>query len=347
MQIGYYAITLVFFFFAYCIFNWGLNLQFGRTGILNFAYIAFVAAGAYIAGVTSMGPPAAGSGQSYVLGATLPYPVPLLLGGLAAAVLGLLVGLVAFRRLRSDYLAIVMLSLSLVGYDVVNNYVPLFDGADGLSNVPQPFAGALNLDANSFLYVFTGFAGLVALAGWWVMSRITRSPLDRTFRAIRDDPDVVRGLGKNVFGYQMTSLLIGSFFAGIGGGLLVEFVGAFNTSAWLTPETFVIFAAIIIGGLGNNVGAIAGSLIVPVIFVELPKFLPQIGGNPALIPEIDNMVIGALLIATLWFRPQGLVPERKTSFARLMGQGPRRPGPGTSARDPVPPLTTAGGGAGG
>ncbi len=102
----------------------------------------------------------------------------------------------------------------------------------------------------------------------------------------------------------MRSLLIGSFFAGIGGGLLIEFVGAFNTSAWLSPETFVIFAAIIIGGLGNNAGAIAGSLAVPVIFVELPEFLPQIGSNPALIPETDNMVVGALLIATLWFRPQ-------------------------------------------
>lgn len=310
----YCAVTLLFFFFVYCILNWGLNLQFGRTGILNFAYIAFVAAGAYVAGVLSLGSPVAGSGQSYVLGATLPFPLPLLAGGVAAMILGLLAGLVAFRRLRSDYLAIVMISLSIVGYDVVSNYVPLFDEADGLNGVPEPFAGALNLNANSFLYVFTGFAGLVALARWWIMSRITRSPLDRTFRAIRDDPDVARGLGKNVFGYQMRSLLTGSFFAGIGGGLLVEFVGAFNTSAWLTPETFVNFAAIIIGGLGNNVGAIAGSLAVPVIFVELPKFLPQLGSNPALIPEIDNMIIGGLLIATLWFRPQGLVPERKVAF---------------------------------
>jgi branched-chain amino acid transport system permease protein len=327
MQFVYYAITLVFFFFVYCIFNWGLNIQFGRTGILNFAYIAFVAVGAYFTGVLSMGPPAAGSGQSYILGLTLPFPVALLGGGLAAAVLGLLIGLIAFRRLRSDYLAIVMISLSIVLYDVVTNYVPLFDGADGLNGVPEPFTGVLHLNANSFLYVFTGFTGLLALAGWWVMSRITSSPLDRTFRAIRDDPDVVRGLGKNVFGYQMLSLLIGSFFAGVGGGLLVEFVGAFNTSSWTTPETFVIFAAIIIGGAGSNAGAIVGSLAVPVLFVELPKFLPQVGGNPALILEIDNMIIGALLIVTLWFRPQGLVPERRTRFGRLLRAMDRaRPG---------------------
>lgn len=325
MQLVYYAVTLIFFFFLYCILNWGLNLQFGRTGILNFAYIAFVAVGAYFTGVLSLGSPIPGSGESYILGSTLPFPIPLIVGGLASSAFGLLIGLIAFRRLRSDYLAIVMISVSIVLYDVVTNFVPLFDGADGLNGVPEPFSGALNLNANSFLYVFAAFTGLVALAAWWVMSRLTRSPLDRTFRAIRDDPDVARGLGKNVFGYQMLAMAVGSFFAGIGGGLLMEFVGAFNTSAWTSGETFVIFAALIIGGLGNNAGMIAGSLAVPVIFVQLPKFLPQIGGNPALIPEIDNMIIGILLILTLWFRPQGLVPERRMTFDRLLAGRNRVP----------------------
>src|SRR5487761_1242792 len=141
MQIVYYALTLVFFFFLYSILNWGLNLQFGRTGILNFAYIAFVAVGAYFTGVLSLGQPIPGSGQSYILGSTLPFPVPLLIGGFAAPALGLFIGLIGFRRLRSDYLAIVMISLSIVLYDVVTNYVPLFDGADGLNGVPEPLAG--------------------------------------------------------------------------------------------------------------------------------------------------------------------------------------------------------------
>lgn len=332
MQLVYYAVTLIFFFFLYCILNWGLNLQFGRTGILNFAYIAFVAVGAYFTGVLSLGSPIPGSGESYILGSTLPFPIPLIVGGLASSAFGLLIGLIAFRRLRSDYLAIVMISVSIVLYDVVTNFVPLFDGADGLNGVPEPFSGALNLNANSFLYVFAAFTGLVALAAWWVMSRLTRSPLDRTFRAIRDDPDVARGLGKNVFGYQMLAMAVGSFFAGIGGGLLMEFVGAFNTSAWTSGETFVIFAALIIGGLGNNAGMIAGSLAVPVIFVQLPKFLPQIGGNPALIPEIDNMIIGILLILTLWFRPQGLVPERRMTFDRLLAGRSRVPRLGLTPR---------------
>jgi branched-chain amino acid transport system permease protein len=320
MQIVYYAFTLVFFFFAYNILNWGLNIQFGEAGILNFAYIAFVAVGAYISGVLTSGPPAPGSNESYVLGAHLPFMVALICGGLAACLLGLFAGLIAFRRLRSDYLAIVMISLSLVAYDFVTNYVPLFDGADGISGVPEPFAGVFKLNANSFIFAFDAFSAVVMLVMWWAISRITSSPLGRTLRAVRDDQDVAKALGKDVFSFQMVAMLVGSFYAGIGGGLIVFFSGAFNTSAWTTPETFVVFAALIVGGLGNNTGAVLGSLLVPVIFVELPKFLPSLPGQPGLIPEIDNMVIGALLILVLWFRPQGVLPERKASFDALLAE---------------------------
>lgn len=309
-----YAVTLAFFFFTDSIMIMGLNIQFGQTGILNFAYIAFVAMGAYITGVLSLGPPVSGSGMTYILGATVPFPLNLLLGALAASLLAVLIGTVAFRRLRSDYLAIVMISVSIVLYDIVGTDVSLFDGADGLNGVPQVF----NIDPNTYQILFTGFAGVLMLIMWFISARISASPLGRTFRAIRDDPDVARALGKNVFFYQMLSLVIGAFYAGLGGGLLMEFIGSFNTSGWTSGETFVIFAALIIGGRGSNLGSIVGALIVPVIFVELSRYLPQIGSRPDLVPDLRNILIGLLLIATLWFRPEGLVPEPRRRFDRLM-----------------------------
>ncbi|WP_308466650.1 branched-chain amino acid ABC transporter permease [Rathayibacter soli] len=307
----YYLITLAFFVFAYCILGWGLNLQFGEGGILNFAYIGFVAIGAYVAGATSMPAPTPGSGEQYFFGWSLPFPIPLILGGVAACVFALLVSLVAFRRLRTDYLAMVLISLSLVLYDVINNYVPLFGGADGLTNVPEPMADLFSLNANSFIPFFTVVTLIIALIMWWLMSKITRSPMGRTIRAIRDDPEAASALGKSVFRYQLTAMLIGSFYAGIGGGLIVEFTGAFNTSAWLPGETFLIFAAVIVGGVGNNKGMILGALIVPVLFTQLPKFLPDVPGHPGLILNVAAMAIGILLIIVLWFRPQGLIPERR------------------------------------
>jgi branched-chain amino acid transport system permease protein len=324
--IWYYVFTLLFFLFDYFILAMGLNIQYGETGILNFAYIGFVAVGAYVTGAASM-PNSAGTGQHYIMGWGIPFPFNLIIGGVAASLLAFVVALISLRRLRTDYLAMVLISLSLVLYDVCNNFVPLFNGADGLYNVPEPLAGVFNLTTNSFVPFFAGVAGLVSLIMWFVMSRITGSPLGRTLRAIRDDAGVASALGKGVFRYQLTSMLIGSFYAGVGGGLIIQFGGSFNPSAWLPGETFVIFAVIIVGGVGNNIGMIVGALLVETMLVHLPAFLPAIPGHPGLIEYIDAMLIGVLLMVMLWFRPQGMVPERIRRFP-VFAQGSSKSGDG-------------------
>lgn len=312
----YYVFTLVFFCFDYFILAMGLNIQYGEGGILNFAYIGFVAIGAYFTGVFSLHS-SAGTGQFYILGLGLPFPVNLLLGGLATMCFAVVVALITLRRLRTDYLAIVLISLSLVLYDFCNNYVSLFNGADGLYNVPEPFAKVLGLDVNSFIPFFACVTAVISLLMWFVMSRVTRSPLGRTFRAIRDDHVVAAALGKDVFRMQFKSMLIGSFYAGIGGGLLIQFGGSFNPTAWLPGETFVIFAVLIVGGAGNNIGMFVGALLVETLLIHLPAFLPEIPGHPGLIEYFDNAVVGIVLMVMLWFRPQGMVPaplRRTASF---------------------------------
>ena len=321
----YYVFTLVFFLFDYFILAMGLNIQYGETGILNFAYIAFVALGAYVTGAVSM-PNSVGTGQQYIFGWGIPFPFNLIMGGVAAMVLAFVVALITLRRLRTDYLAMVLISLSLVFYDIVNNYVRLFNGADGLYNVPEPMSGVFHLTLNAFVPFFALVTGAVALILWGVMSRITRSPLGRTFRAIRDDPDVAAALGKGVFRYQLTSMLIGSFYAGVGGGLLIQFGGSFNPTAWLPGETFVVFAVIIVGGVGNNVGLLMGALLVETLLIHLPAFLPNIPGHPGLIEYIDTMVVGVVLMLMLWFRPQGVVPERLRRFPQPAGELANRDG---------------------
>jgi ABC-type branched-subunit amino acid transport system permease subunit len=305
----YYVFTLVFFLFDYWILAMGLNIQYGETGILNFAYIGFVAIGAYFTGVFSLHS-AKGTGQFYILGLGLPFPFNLLLGGIAAMCFALVVALITLRRLRTDYLAIVLISLSLVLYDFCNNYVGLFNGADGLYNVPEPFAKPFGLNVNSFIPFFAGVAAVVSLLMWFAMSRVMRSPMGRTFRAVRDDEVVAAALGKNVFGVKLKSMLIGSFYAGVGGGLLIQFGGSFNPTAWLPGETFVVFAVLLVGGVGSNLGMFVGALLVETLLIHLPAFLPEIPGHPGLIEYFDNAVVGIVLMVMLWFRPQGVAPER-------------------------------------
>ena len=159
---------------------------------------------------------------------------------------------------------------------------------------------------------------------WFVMSRVTRAPMGRTFRAIRDDHVVAAALGKDVFRMQLKSMLIGSFYAGIGGGLLIQFGGSFNPTAWLPGETFVVFAVLIVGGAGNNIGMFVGALLVETLLVHLPAFLPEIPGHPGLIEYFDLALVGIVLMAMLWFRPAGRRAGAAPTGSELRGGRARR-----------------------
>lgn len=315
--IAFYVATLVVYFFIFNIMTWGLNIQFGYAGILDFTYITFFAAGAYFAGVGSLGRPGVDSNMRYIFGLHWPFLAALLLGAIVAGVLGLLVGLVALNRLRSDYLAIVTVSVGAIAYDLVGNFTSLFNGWDGIAGVPYPFNDQLKLDPNTYIFFYILLSGIIMALLWVVANRLTASPLGRSMRAIREDADVAEAFGKDTYRIRMTAMVIGCVYAGIGGALLIGFISAINPSGWTAGETFVIWAALLVGGRGNNLGAILGALLVPVVFQEATRYLPEISGRPELIPAIRNIIVGSLLIGVLWFRPQGILPERKRRFTGL------------------------------
>jgi ABC-type branched-subunit amino acid transport system permease subunit len=307
----FYVANLAVF---WCIFNilaWGLNIQFGYSGVINFAYIIFVAAGAYVAGVLMLGPASENPGREYILGLHLPFVIALPAAGAAAGGLGALVGLVALRRLRSDYLGITTVAAATIALSVVSNYTPLFNGFDGLAGVPEPFNVVLGMDTVTYAVFYVVVCAAVMAVALVVANRIGNSPLGRSMRATREDLEVAEAFGKNTFRLRMLAMVIGCVYAGLGGALLVGYVGAFNPGAWSFGETFLIYAALLVGGRGNNWGSILGVLLVIVIFFEGTRFLPPIPDRPELIPSLRNGVIAILLILTLWFRPQGVVPEAR------------------------------------
>jgi ABC-type branched-subunit amino acid transport system ATPase component len=98
--------------------------------------------------------------------------------------------------------------------------------------------------------------------------------------------------------------------AGLSGAILVGFITLWAPGAWGYAETIVLFAAIIIGGAGNHKGAILGAILVPVGFEEITRYLPPVG-NPELVPALEWVAIGLLIVLFLWFRPNGILPERR------------------------------------
>lgn len=307
----FYISTLVVYFGVDLLSGISLNLQYGYAGVINFGYIVFQAAGAYTAAVVTLGPSGgAASFQTYVFGANLPFPLPLLLAAAVGAALAAVVGLFALRRIRRDYQAAVLLIVSLIAIQAVQADVPLFNGSNGLTGVPRPLVNALPLSLQGYQWAYAAWVLFLCALVYLIVRWLSRSPWGRALRAMRDQEDAATSLGLNVTALRMQVFVIGGAIAGLSGGLLVEFIGAWSPDAWGYAETFVIFTAIFVGGVGNYRGVLLGVLLVPILFLQLPQFLPAIG-YPGLTDSLEWVIIGMLWMLCLLLRPRGLLPERR------------------------------------
>jgi len=172
--------------------------------------------------------------------------------------------------------------------------------------------------------------------------RLTESPYGRSLRAMRDNDAVADSLGKNLLSMRTGMLVAGGAIAGLSGGILVSYVTTWSPAEWGYAETVVLFAAVIIGGAGNRVGAVLGAVLVPVGFEEVTRYIPTSNNLPPnLIPSLEWVAIGVLIIGFLWFRPQGILPERKRVVSvrapePATGEGERARG-GSPITDAVKP----------
>jgi branched-chain amino acid transport system permease protein len=334
---AFYATTLLVYLGVDIMAVWGLNLQYGVAGVYNFGFIVFQALGAYVGAVLTLGSPSGNGGfQAYIGGASLPFPIPILAAGLVSGLISLPVGLIALRRLRTDYQAMVMLVLSVSATLFVTNDVGLFNGPAGLSLIPQPLSSWVNPNSINWQWLYVGVTAAFCVVVYVFVHRVTSSPLGRTLRAIRDNDDAAQALGKNVTQMRMFVFVMGNVIAGISGAVLVQYIGAWAPGSWLYVETFVFFTAIIVGGTGNDAGVMLGALLVPVAFNEITRYLPQIG-RPGLIDALQWIVIGLLALVFLWFWPRGVIPERRRRFPREQPQ-PAAPS------EPIPDATPVAGG---
>lgn len=312
----------------------GLSMQFGVAGVSNFGYIIFQAAGAYTAAVLALPHDTANGGfQSYIGGLGLPFPIPwigaALVGGLVALPFALLVG----RRLTGQVAAIGLLVTAVMANLLVTNFVPLFNGAAGLSLVPQPLQNLLNPQSQTYQWGYGVVAAVLAVAIYFLFRRITESPYGRSLRAMRDNSPVANALGKDLLSLRTAMLVLGGMAAGLSGGVLVGFITLWSPGAWGYAETIVLFAAVIIGGTGNHKGAILGALLVPLGFEEATRFIPSSLGPPGMIPAFQWVAIGVLIVGFLWFRPQGIIPEqRRRIFAKAQALAAKRGAAGASGQ---------------
>ncbi|MCE3272264.1 branched-chain amino acid ABC transporter permease [Ramlibacter sp.] len=292
----------------------GLNLQWGYTGLFNVGVAGFVAIGAYTSALLTT-PAAAGR----VGGLGWPIVAGCLAAMATSGIAGLIVGTAALR-LRHDYLAITTFGIAVVVQLVALNAQWLTGGPFGVQFIPKPWQGTLGTGVAWNLAYLALVAGLL-LVLYLGLERLVRSPWGRVLRAIREDEDAAASLGKSAFRFRLQSFVIGSMLMGLGGALYAHFVGYIAPEDFLPILTFQLWAMLIVGGSGNNRGAILGAYLVWGFWALsgglLRNLVPQ--AEQARAASLQVVLIGVLIALMLLWRPRGLMGEA-TAVSRHAGK---------------------------
>jgi branched-chain amino acid transport system permease protein len=296
----------------------GLNVHFGYTGLLNFGQSGFLAVAAYGLAVT-------------VATFDLPMWLGILIGLAGAVVLALLLGIPTLR-LRADYLAIVTIAAAEIIRLTVRSvtFESTFGGSDGR----QAFAGGF-YDLNPYpvheynigrfgfnerqMWILTVGWILVALS-CLVVYLLMRSPWGRVLKAIREDEDAVRSLGKNVYAYKMQSLIIGGVLGCLGGFVYALGQASIQPDIFGTDTTFFAYTILILGGAARVGGPVVGAMIFWVILSLSDNILNEaidagyISKSLITTTQVGQfrfMIVGLLLMLLMIFRPQGIFGDRR------------------------------------
>jgi ABC-type branched-subunit amino acid transport system permease subunit len=289
-----YIVAMLTFWCIYAIFALGLNVIWGYTGLINIGHVAFFAIGAYSSAILTLG------GHNFFIG--------LIVGVILAAFAGLIIGIPTLR-LRADYLAIVTLGFAEILKLGLLNEIWLTKGPFGLPGIPQPLRTIFPDNYNTF-YLILVFIALLII--YFLGERILQSPFGRVLKAIREDEDVAKALGKYVFKYKLQAIIIGSAFAGAAGSLFAHFITFVVPEQFEAIQTFYVWIMVVLGGSGSNKGSVFGALIL-IGFFESTRFLKDflhLPLSPEKIAAVRLIMVGVLLIFLMLYRPHGVFGEK-------------------------------------
>jgi branched-chain amino acid transport system permease protein len=322
-----YYIDLGTLVLTYIMLGWGLNIVVGLAGLLDLGYVAFYAVGAY----------------SYALLATtfgLGFWVCLPLAGILAACWGVMLGFPVLR-LRGDYLAIVTLAFGEIIRIVINNWVSLTNGPNGISGIPRPtlfglafsmdggpgtFGGFFNIEPaviQRIIFLYYVILGLALLTNW-VSLRLRRLPLGRAWEALREDEVACRSLGINVRNTKLTAFGIGALFGGFAGAFFATRQGFISPESFTFIESATVLAIVVLGGLGSQLGVALAAIVMVGGLEALRDFLsflgdqmnsPVFAGIAGQLPLYRMLIFGVALVVMMVLRPRGLISGRTPSVA--------------------------------
>ncbi len=296
----------------------GLNMHYGYTGLLNFGQAVFMAAGAY-----GLSMAVVSLGLNFWLGLVLGIIVfPLILSLIMGA---------PTLRLRADYLAIVTIASSEMFRIIARS--PSLDRWTGSSDGLTAFANDF-YEMSPFQpgrrYLFGLFIGnqmWVVVVGWALLATVVtlvwammRSPWGRVLRAIREDEDAARSLGKNAYWFKMQALMLGGMFGALGGMLRAIGTQSSQPQNFITDVTFFAWVALILGGVAKIGGPVLGAAILYGVlnFTDIALrqmvqsgIMPESIMDGTQVGQVRFMLIGLGLVSLAIMRPQGILGKKE------------------------------------
>lgn len=298
-----YLMFLITMAGIYGVMTLGLNLQWGLTGLFNVGIAGFFAIGAYVSAIVTTA-----ETSKHLGGYDLPFGAGLVVAMICSGLVAWGIGRICIR-LRSDYLAIATIGIAEILRLILKNEAWATNGSRGISNIPRPLE-TLPEPWGPVAYMLLVFA--ILMAAYWLLERGQDAPWGRVMKAIRDNELAARAAGKNIERFRIEAFIIGSALMGLGGALMAhffKFVGPEATDPLMT--TFLVWVMLVVGGSGNNRGAILGALVIWTLWSATEIVTSRFSGEWAVrIPFMRMFLIGLVLQVVLQKFSQGLLPEK-------------------------------------
>ena len=308
-----YILTVIILGLIYVLLGLGLNIVVGLAGLLDLGFVGFYAIGAYGLAL----------GYEYLgLGFWTVLPLAALAAALAGAILGFPV-----LRMHGDYLAIVTLGFGEIIRLVLNNWLEVTGGPNGISapaptffglefarrakdgGVPYHEAFGVAYDPNmKFVFIYLMLLAVVALV-LFVKHRLTRIPIGRAWEALREDEIACRAMGLNHVLVKLSAFTLGASTAGIAGVFFATYQGFVNPASFTFLESALILAIVVLGGMGSTLGVVIAAFVLTVA----PELLRSFA-------DYRVLLFGMLMVVMMIWRPRGLIRINRVGLAPRKGQ---------------------------
>lgn len=286
-----YFLHIIIMLNIYIMLVLSANLPIGMARLLTMCQAAFYGIGAYVSTL-------------FMMQFNLPFLVVALLVMLMTGMFSWVVSF-ASVKLKNDYFILATLGFQMISYTVLYNWVDVTRGPYGIPGIPGiRIFGIWEL---SGVWAYAAITLIVMLAVVWVFRLIKNSPYGRLLKAMRSDELSVQAVGRNTVVARSWAFFLSAAISGLAGLFYASYVSYIDPTSFTLDESIFIISALFIGGVGNIKGPIVGALFV----VILPELLRFVGLPDAIAANMRQIIYGLSLILVMFFRPQGLVGEKR------------------------------------